>query len=236
MFPVLNQKSISQRVLEELRRSIIKGDLRPGERLIESTIAVEMEISRAPVREAIRMLEQEGLVINQPRHGPSVVALTAEDISPLYRVRAALEELAVRLVIENASDEALETLAQLVDAITTAAERGDANAVIDADLSFHEALCEHSQNPFLIKLYQSIGAQVRIAFALYDARYADLAELALQHRHVLESLRRRDADSAAALMQAHVIDSIDPVVSHIQEALNNQQPRADQDVDVARAD
>jgi len=214
-FRILEQKSVSQQVFDELRRRIVQGRLQPGERLNEARIAQGMGISRAPVREAVQRLRQEGLVILKPRHGPVVAEITGTDATHLYRLRCALEELAVALFIEHRSPEALEALDAAVTAMTQASQVDDMAQVVEQDVRFHEALCEHSGNPLLSRIYQTISAQFRIAAIQDDSREARLTEIAVAHAELLDVIRQGVVSAAVSKLREHILHSLPGLVAHL---------------------
>lgn len=218
-FPALAPRPINQRVYDALRASIVGGALQPEERLVESAIARQMGISRAPVREAIRQLQQEGLVVAAPWRGTSVVGVTAETIPHLYQVRAALETLAVRLLIARGIAVAAELDAIVAD-IAAAATAGDLAAVVEHEVRFHEVLCERSGNPILARLFQAITAQVRMALTLDNGGYDDLHLVATEHLPLIAAIRDRDLPRALALLEAHILDSVAPLVRRLSADAN----------------
>lgn len=226
-YPLLVPKPISEHVLDELRRSIITGALGPGQRLIESQIAKEMGISRAPVREAIRQLQQEGLVVNAPWRGPSVIAMTPEDIRHLYRVRIALENLALQLIIERNDDTIVAELDAIVRAIAEAADKDDLVAVVEQELLFHKTICERADNPLLARLYHSIIAQVRIGLALLNASYIDLHAVAPEHQPLIDAIQLGDVATATAAMHAHIWGTVEAVIAQMEVRTSGERADAD---------
>ncbi len=202
-FSVVQQESISDEVFAVLRHAIVDGALSAGTRLVESQIANEMGISRAPVREALRRLQQEGLIVNQPRRGKFVTEITMPDIEHLYIVRAALEEAAIRAIIAQDPDGVIEELEQIVAALAEAAEREDLAQVVDFEFGFHEAICERSGNRYLAGAFHSISAQIRMGLFIDNSRYANLAQIAEDHEPLIEVIRRRDASAIREVVHKH---------------------------------
>ena len=215
-FRILDQKSVSQQVFEELRHRTVQGQLQPGTRLNEARIAQNMGISRAPVREAVQRLRQEGLVIAKPRHGPVVAEITGTDAGHLYRVRCALEELAVVLLMEQKSRDGLGALKSAVGAMTEASRAGDVAQVVEQDVRFHETLCEYSGNPLLRRIYQTISAQFRIAAIQDDSREARLPEIADAHAQLLEAIERGDVAAAVSTLRHHILNALPSLVAHLE--------------------
>lgn len=214
-FRILEQKSVSQQVFEELRHRIVQGQLQPGERLNEARIAQDMGISRAPVREAVQRLRQEGLVTAKPRRGPVVAEITGTDAGHLYRVRCALEELAVRLLIERGSPESFVVLDEAVAAMIAASRANDVAQVVEQDVRFHEALCEYSGNPLLRRIYQTIGAQFRIAVIQDNSRGDRLTEIAMGHAELLDAIRQGDVATAVSRLREHILNTLPDLVTRL---------------------
>src|SRR5690606_12292208 len=126
-----NYKPLRELVFEVLREAIITGKLRPGERLMEVQLAEELGVSRTPVREAIRKLELEGLVLMIPRRGAYVAEISMKDIADVFEIRAALEGLAAQLAAERCTPEEIENLERSLVQINVSAERGDIHAGIE---------------------------------------------------------------------------------------------------------
>ncbi len=150
-------------VLDGLRRAIIDGRLAPGARLTERELTEMMNVSRTVIREALRQLETEGLIANVPNKGPVVRALSLDEARDLYTIRAVLEGLAARLFVQNADDADLKQLAQALDVVAGAYERGDAQEVLE------------TKNRFYDVLFEGAGSETLVV----DARHAARAHLAL---------------------------------------------------------
>ncbi len=133
-------------VFNTLREAILKGDFAPGERLMEKQLAERMGVSRTPIREAIRKLELEGLVIMVPRKGAEVASITNKDIIDVLEVRATLEALAVRLACKKMSDEELNELVEVNEEFRIAAAKKDVEMIINKDVEFHDIIFHSSDN------------------------------------------------------------------------------------------
>ena len=214
-FQILDQKPLSQQVYEELRDRITRGRLQPGDRLNEARLAQDMGISRAPVREAVQRLRQEGLVTIKPRHGPVVAEITAADATHLYQIRCALEELAVVLLLKRGSAQGLRVLEDAVAEMSQASLANDLAQVVEQDVRFHEALCELSGNPLLIRIYQTISAQFRIAVMQDDARADRLPEIAAAHAQLLQAIREGDAAAAVSKLHEHILSTLPNLVARL---------------------
>ncbi|HEX2515991.1 MAG TPA: GntR family transcriptional regulator, partial [Chloroflexota bacterium] len=165
--PLVQHKTLHQRVYEALLELIGAGTLAPGEQLDEQALAARLGVSRTPLRAAIARLVQEGLVVGLPYRGTFVRRFTVEEIDGLYEVRAALEELAARKAARRLTGDELETIRAILNECQASLEAGDVEAYGQADARFHRALAEASGNPTLVETLD--GLRLRIH------RFRDLA-------------------------------------------------------------
>lgn len=201
----VERRSLTDAVAAQLRAAIESGRLPPGARLVELEIARQLDVSRAPVREALRQLQREGLVANAPGRGNFVLRLTADDIREIYSLRGALETLAVRQVIRLQPADGLDRLERLAAALAdvgdTPAERARG---VDLDFAFHELLCELSGHRRLCQAFLQLKSQTRAALSLLSAWAHDPAQVAREHLQLLSTIRARDLAAAAARLEAHL--------------------------------
>src|SRR5438094_6563273 len=157
-------KGLHGEVLDILRRAITSGELRPGQRILEVELAAQLQISRATLREALRRLEEDGLVVTSPHRGTYVNRLSAEDVHQLFALRALLEGHAVRTIATRHADEPIAALQAIVDqlAATPSARTPER---IELDLRFHETLCALSGNRYLLQVWQNIRTHLRAILA-----------------------------------------------------------------------
>ena len=207
VFKQVPHKSLREAALSAIRQAISGGDLKPGQRLVESDIAEQMGISRAPVREALRQLETEGLVVSEPHRGAFVTELSATDLWEIYTLRAAIESLAVRLVTEKASAEMLAQLQQAVADMAQAAHEGDLTHLADLDMSFHETLCRASGHSRLLAAWLSMIAQIRIFIDLTNTLYLPADEVVDLHTEVVEHIKNGRAEEAGQALARHILET-----------------------------
>ena len=190
-------------VAAALRDAILGGGLKPGTSLIEKTIAEELQISRAPVREAIRMLSEEGLVESVPYKGSRVRRLRSRDVQELYAIRGLLERFALDLVLASGPVDTtdLETACREMD---EAAKFGDARALNEADRRLHRALIEMADQELLLTLWTQIELRARQIMALRNDQVGDLATIAANHRGIVAAIATGDAENAKRLIEEHV--------------------------------
>ena len=152
-------KPLREVVSETLRQAIRDGIFKPGERLMEIPLSEELGVSRTPIREAIRKLELEGFVIMIPRRGTYVADISLKDISQVFEIRSALEELAGALAAERITAEEIEYLERMLVEIGTYIEKKDMDRIVEADVNFHEVLYKASRNERLVEIIHNLREQ-----------------------------------------------------------------------------
>jgi len=205
-----NYKPLREVVFETLREAIIKGDLAPGERLMEVQVAEELGVSRTPVREAIRKLELDGLVIMVPRKGAYVADISMRDLSDVFEVRRALEGLAAELAADRATDEEIEELERMLVRISESIEENRVRDTVELDTQFHEMLYAASRNERLRGILSQLREQIH-RFRLQSWTRPGRARVALEeHRGIVEAVAERNPELAKKRATEH-IDSAENV-------------------------
>ncbi len=192
------------RVATVIRDAILSGSLLPGAPLVEKAIAEDLDISRAPVREAIRTLAKEGLVESIPYKGSRVRVLHARDVHEVYSIRGLLERYAVRQVLAAEPAVDLTPLDTACAAMEAAAAAGDAQALTAADERFHEGLIALPDHELLLGIWNLIELRARHAMALRNVQMGDLGVVAANHRAIVAALRAGDLDRTLRLVTEHV--------------------------------
>ena len=193
-----------EQVLEALREAIWTGKLEDGERLIEDRIASELKTSRGPVREALRQLEHEGLVVSYPYRGAVVLGVSDEEVREvLVPIRLVLEKFSFTKAAELMSDEDFAELAKEVWQMGEAARTNDLARSVEADIRFHELMLERSGQPHTAQVWRSILPRTRVYFFRYG-REGDLERIAVEHGELLASLQTRDPVTIAVALEAHI--------------------------------
>jgi DNA-binding GntR family transcriptional regulator len=195
-----------ERVKDVILQRIVSGEYPPGSRLVETRIAQELGVSQAPVREALRDLEQLGCIVHEPFRGCSVRAFSAEELLEAFPVRAALEALAARLAAERITEPELLRLAELLETMRAAARRGDAHDQSQANASFHATIVHAARNATLERQWQLLEPYSRTYLTVSQSGL-DLLALSERHIPILDALRARDPDAAAAAMHQHLMDA-----------------------------
>ena len=191
-------------VFNTLREAILKEELKPGERLMEQQLAAKLGVSRTPIREAIRMLEQEGLAITTPRKGAEVAKMTLKDMEDVLEIRDTLEELAVRLACEKMSDEQIANLRKEAERFVQLTKETDIKKLAECDVAFHDIIWEAADNPKLVGLLNNLREQLyryRVEYLKNAEVYPILIE---EHELIVEGLAARDEAKAIKTMHKHV--------------------------------
>ena len=204
-------------VFNTLREAILKGDLKPGERLMELQLASKLGVSRTPIREAIRMLEQEGLAVTTPRKGAEVAKMTLKDMEDVLEIRDALDELAVRIACQKISDEQLRPLEDVKELFEKSTQTGNVKKIAEADVSFHDVIYEATGNPKLVTLLNNLREQVYRYRVEYIKDPKNYPTLIAEHEAILDSLKNRDVKNAVEAMHVHVANQAEAVKMVIQE-------------------
>ena len=199
--------AISRTVLREqvkdiLLQRIVNGDLKPGERLVETRIASELGTSQTPVREALRDLELLRMVESEPFRGARVREFGDEELVEVYPVRAALEELAAKEATKRLAGDVAE-LELEVEAMREAARIGDVSALVRHDIGFHRRMVEAAGNPVLEQCWKSLGVEGRITISLYGT-YVEPEEAAERHAPILEAIRSGKPGAAGREARRHI--------------------------------
>jgi len=205
--PIETARSLAEDAADRIREQIILGGFQQGEHLKEARIAEQLNVSRGPVREAFKILRAEGLVAEEPRRGTFVVTLTAKDVTDIYGLRAAVEELAARLVCRAQDVSAIATLRALVDDIAAAAQTGSAPAVARADVAFHQRLCAVSGNSRVLEVFQRYVPTIRGLLRLDERIMPSLDQVAAQHMPMVDALAAGQEEAAARLVREHSLEA-----------------------------
>jgi DNA-binding GntR family transcriptional regulator len=199
----LESRSLVELALDRLSREILSGRTDPGERLVEEQLTRRLGISRAPLREALRLLAQQGLVEHIPRRGVRVATLSDDDVRELYEVRDVLERHAVATIPPDADLTALRAALELMRAAT---EAGDRPAIADAHRRFHVALVALGGNRQLSALYESVLIRLQLYMAVNlrrEAEATDPADGVRRHERLLAATAHRDPDAIMSALSAH---------------------------------
>lgn len=191
-------------VFNTLRQAILYGKLKPGERLMEITLANRLGVSRTPVREAIRKLELEGLVIMIPRKGAQVAPITERDLSDVLEVRLALEELAMSTACRRMTQGDMEKIEEALKVFEECMDSQDVSKLAQADEDFHERIYQATGNRRLIQIIHHLREQIYRYRVEYLKDWDVRAELGEEHRELYHALKAGDAKGAVDCMKRHI--------------------------------
>jgi DNA-binding GntR family transcriptional regulator len=211
---------LSDHVAEQLRKAIINDQLKPGQHIVEREIAEAMQTSRGPVRDALMLLEKEGLVIRYPHRGTFVTELSLEDAEEIYTLRQAIESLAVEYVVRRATPEELDGLDEQVKEMATMVQEGyDLGGATELDLEFHRTLCRISGHKRLLEAWEALSAQTRVLLLTHRRRNpSDFHEKAVSwHRRLVDALRARDLEQAKWELCRHLAVTIEGLLDSAEE-------------------
>ena len=194
--------------LQQIRDAIVAGKFKPGYHLVETELADQMNISRLPIREAIRHLQQEGLVVIIPYKGAFVSSVDSVDLAEIYTVRSSLEELAVRLLAPRITPTQKQVLLSVLDELTGALEKNLLEKAIDADLEFHRTLCRFSDNRRLLDFWQTLLRQLRPFINLEKRLYQNAMDQIDEHMAIYKAVSSGDPDAAVQSIRIHMETAI----------------------------
>lgn len=203
-------------VFNTLRQEILTGKLKPGERLMEIHLANRLGVSRTPIREAIRMLELEGLVIMVPRRGAEVAQITWKNLKDVLEVRRALDVLAIELACERMTAEEMDELYKACEEFKQATLTQDTRKIAEADVKLHDIIVAATRNNRLIQLVNNLAEQMyRYRFEyLKDSSQHDM--LVQEHKDMYQSILKKDRISAARAVKKHIDNQEEAIIKHLQ--------------------
>lgn len=204
-------------VFQTLRQAILRGELEPGERLMEIHLAQKLGVSRTPVREAIRKLELEGLVMMIPRRGAIVAEITVKDLEDVLELRTVLEELAVKRACRLITEEQLEELEGLAEQFVQSLDGDDVAACAQADMEFHDAIYTSTGNGRLVQILNNLREQMyryRMEYLKDKQTYSQLIQ---DHEEIIEALRQRDEERAIQATCGHIEGQREHIISMLNQ-------------------
>jgi DNA-binding GntR family transcriptional regulator len=217
--PIHTFRPLSEEVYDVLRSAIVGGDLLPGSRIVEADVARQMAISRSPVREAVRKLEQEGLVEYVPRRGTIVVGLSREDVADAYQLRAHLEAYGARLAATRASDASLTQLLDLIERMRECAAAQDLDGLVAVDVEFHQQMCRASGSRRLLRAWHTLNPAQWTMISGLRLSELSLEQIAERHWPILAALESRNPDTAESIIRAHILELGERVLAGLDQTL-----------------
>ncbi|MFC5748403.1 GntR family transcriptional regulator [Actinomadura rugatobispora] len=201
--PQSSVPTAQQHAVDSLRRLMVSGALRPGQRVNQEDVAAQAGLSVAPVREALRVLEQEGQLTYRPRRGYFVTELQFEDLREIYELRRVLEERAARHALPLMDAEALDRVTEAARACAAAAEAGDVATELAANRVFHFAIMEAPGQPHVLRLIRLLWDSTEVYRAMYYNLPEERSASVHAHDRIIEAIRDGDADRLVREMDDH---------------------------------
>jgi DNA-binding GntR family transcriptional regulator len=201
---VTDIKPIRDIIYEYLRRAIMDGVIKPGERIVERSYAEKFNASRTPIREAIRKLEMEGFVVYIPRHGVVAKGLNQEEIAEIYAIRCGLESLAVRAAVDNITKEQLHMLEEVVRQAVAANKDENCEQVVEKLRKFDEIILDASKMPRLKKMISGLQESLRYYRKRNLTSISRRQTAIKEHKQILEAIVNKDASLAEKLLCNHI--------------------------------
>lgn len=204
-------------VFNTLREAILKGELKPGERLMEIQLAERLGVSRTPIREAIRKLELEGLVLTIPRRGAEVAKMTEKNMREVLVVRKALEVLAVEIACDVITPTQIVELKEVARAFERSMDTKDLKKIAEADVRFHDVLYQSTGNTRLLQILNNLREQIyryRIEYLKEESTYPSLLQ---EHEALIQGLKNKDKAYVKEIMEKHIENQERTVINIIRE-------------------
>ncbi|HTX52689.1 MAG TPA: GntR family transcriptional regulator [Candidatus Baltobacteraceae bacterium] len=208
MAPV-GYRTLAEQVAGSIRRAIAEGRIPPSARLLEFALARELGVSRAPIREALGLLEREGLVVKEPNRGARVVELTEETVREVASLRALLEAFAASLAAKRLTSPEMAEFEDIMARMHDAGRRGDSARVVELDYEFHAAICRASGHRTLFETWSAMSGKIRLYLSTTNLMYRDLNAIVRGHLDIVAALRARHPKRAAQAIQDHLGERLD---------------------------
>ena len=202
-------------VFNTLRQAILRGELKPGERLMEIQLANKLGVSRTPIREAIRKLELEGLVLMIPRKGAEVAEITEKSLRDVLEVRRALEELAVQLACEKITKEEIRELERVEKEFQQVVNSSDITEIAEVDVCFHDIIYTATDNQKLIQLLNNLREQMYRYRVEYLKRDGVFPQLIAEHEAIIRHIENNEKEKATEVMCRHIDNQVETVIDVI---------------------
>ena len=199
-------------IARRIRNAIRDGTLAPGTRMVETRLAEQLGVSRAPVREALQRLIQEGLAVNK-RRGVFIRELGREDVVDVYLARTACETAAAEAIMQAPDDVRWDVLEAALGSLEQAAAAGDLRSTLEADRLFHEQLVDAAGSPRLTRMFATLLVETAICIRRLEGAYSEGTHLVEEHRRILAALKAGDPDGASRAITAHMHDAVQHLTS-----------------------
>ncbi|WP_272008777.1 GntR family transcriptional regulator [Roseovarius sp. ZX-A-9] len=200
-------KPLSSQVETYLVRELMRGHLIGGQRINEAEMARNLGISRNPIREAVRRLEERGVLVSLPRRGTFVRTFSRKDVDDIFSFRLVVEDFSLRQGLSKMTDAQLEEIVGTVREMEAAAERDDAIALVEKDFEFHHLICKLPNNHQSLHAFLTIQAELQLLITMIDRKFETLEAAAVDHWPVVDALRTRNLAAVRKALREHIKDS-----------------------------
>ncbi|MGV3487780.1 MAG: GntR family transcriptional regulator [Tuberibacillus sp.] len=210
---MINHLSLSDNVARTLREMILNGRLMPGERINQVHLAQELNISRGPLREALRLLQNEGLVKHETNKGTFVTSLSKRDIWEIYTLRALLEGKASQLALEHLTEKDFEKLDQTLVGFKKALKEHNHEAIVQNDITFHQIIVNASKHSLIIKSHQNLDVKVGAMYlTMQTQRPVRIKQVVDTHRSLVDALKSKDKERIKKEFSNHYLDALNDLL------------------------
>ena len=220
MIAIQRGQSLRQQVYQALRQIILTGDLASGERVVETKLAKQLQVSRTPIREAIGQLQKEKLIVSNPKGGFRVATLSAEDAIQLYDCRIALENLAVAGACEKITTKQLKQLEKYVllaeKLVESPSSKSSSSKLLDVDYQFHHSIAASSGNQWLLTLLEQVFDKMALLRVQTSKHNPKVLEIRLEHRQIYQAIAQKNSELAQKTITEHLIASKARVVRELE--------------------
>jgi len=203
--------TVREYVYEQLKSNILSGIYRPGQRLIEATLAEELEVSRTPIRDALNRLETDGLITTSPHKGIFVTKITQKDVQDFYQTRAVLEGLSAKLAATSASEDELEEFKQLLVEMDHIFERDreliNYKEIAQSNVKFHQKICKMSKNEVLFRMLGSLDSAITLIRSTSWSNYNRKYQTYLEHQEIAKAILGGNGELAQKKAEQHIISA-----------------------------
>ncbi len=221
----IEQHSLSEQVTNFLYSELIHGRLRQGDRINELLLAKNLGISRNPIREGIKRLEDRGFLVSVPHKGTFVRRFSVGDVNDIFDFRKNVEVFALTRALPRMTNADLAGMKQAVDKMLAAVERDDGEALVNSDLDFHFQLMELGGNQRSIRAFRDLFSEIRMLVAFVDHTFESLHDAAADHIPVVEAFESRDLERSITALEAHIDDAHQRLLGTYKEENNPDRAR-----------
>lgn len=204
-FKKVPRRSLKSYAYELIKQAIIRGDLAPGEHLREADIAAQMGVNRAPVREAFRQLDQEGMTYSHPYRGTVVLEISPRETEEVFvPTRRIIEGFAAKNAITVMTDEHFSDLEAIIEQMRNAGQEENLDQLTDLDIQFHDYMISHASGPAVLALWKNINARIHSRLLYQGIRHSSLEEVAEDHSEYLKRIRTGDPSAIDSYLASHI--------------------------------